>query len=457
MRVSRRVGGVLAVVLAFVSVSMGVGVLGATPGYAAPLGSNQQAVFDWFVSQGLPAVATAGLVGNLDYESGGVNPKASQCGSSEVAPPGGYCGVGIAQWTWGQNSGANRWQDLVGFAKIKGESGVTFGTTDPNSFPSLSVQAQFVWQELNTTHRPVLAQLRACSTRGPVLDAIKCATYAVQRGYEVPQNAADENPNPGCASPPNFCNRYADAVALYQTYAPPSEPLGLKLSGANASEVALSWYPSPGSSGYRVLRNGVPVASTTTTRYTDTGLRAGTSYTYTVAGTNSSGISVPSPALTAITAPAAPSLSASASALTYVGGAVTLFATAAGATAFNYSYASTSGALPIKGWLPKTWATGRARSVRLDVPPNSSTQPKTYAVTASATNSGGTSEPETIAITVRGKNPSKPIAKSVKDRVPSAGYASKTEGPSSRFVYQLTNGRFPLGQPATDPAPRGSR
>lgn len=65
----------------------------------------------------------------------------------------------------------------------------------------------------------------------------------------------------------------------------PTVPTGLQSTGSSASSVALSWTASTdnvGVSGYDVLRNGTAVATTTSASYTDTGLAADTSYTYSV-------------------------------------------------------------------------------------------------------------------------------------------------------------------------------
>lgn len=443
---------IVAMVLAFISVPT-VAVLDATPGSAAPLlGSNQQGAYDWFVGQGLPAAAAAGLVGNLDYESNGVNPDASQCGSNEEAPPQSYCGVGIAQWTWGQNSQSYRWEDLVGLARIEGDNTIGFGTTDPNSFPSLSVQEQFVWQELHTTDQATLGQIEGCATRQPISAAIQCATYAVQSGYEVPQNSTDENPNPGCVTPPGFCDRNADAEAIFQAYATPFTPSGLTVRGASSSAVTLSWQSSVASTGYEILRDGVVIGSTAGTTYTDTRVAPGTQYSYAVEGTNSNGVSTPSPAVAALTVPAQPSLSASASTLDALGGAVTVTAAAAGASSYNYAYASSPGARPIGTWKPgDVWTDAGSKAV-LVIPPNTSTRPETYAIWASATNSAGTSAATPwIGVKVGGRRPSRAVARPAKASRSAVDDASRRSSGSSVFGVQLAGGRWQWGQSSGSP------
>lgn len=80
---------------------------------------------------------------------------------------------------------------------------------------------------------------------------------------------------------------------------PPSVPAGVKATPGETT-VNLSWSASSDNvavSGYRVFRDGVSVATTPSTSFTDTGLKANTAYTYTVAAydaaQNTSGQSTP--------------------------------------------------------------------------------------------------------------------------------------------------------------------
>ena len=66
---------------------------------------------------------------------------------------------------------------------------------------------------------------------------------------------------------------------------PPTAPTSLASSSATASTATLTWTASTddvGVTGYDIYRNGTEVGSSTTTTYTDTGLTAGTTYSYTV-------------------------------------------------------------------------------------------------------------------------------------------------------------------------------
>ncbi|QMU78639.1 hypothetical protein GXW83_25970 [Streptacidiphilus sp. PB12-B1b] len=82
----------------------------------------------------------------------------------------------------------------------------------------------------------------------------------------------------------------------------PTTPTGLTVTGTTPTTASLSWSASGNSpTGYRILRNGAQVGTSTGTGYTDTGLTAGTSYSYTVESYNSAGTSAPSAAVTATT------------------------------------------------------------------------------------------------------------------------------------------------------------
>ncbi|PWU18888.1 MAG: hypothetical protein C5B49_06500 [Bdellovibrio sp.] len=96
---------------------------------------------------------------------------------------------------------------------------------------------------------------------------------------------------------------------------PPSIPTGLTATALSPTQAQLSWSPSTdnvGVTGYFVFRNGVQVATTTSTSYNDVGLSAATTYTYAVSAGDAAGnisaqstaVQVSTPALT----PGAPTL-----------------------------------------------------------------------------------------------------------------------------------------------------
>jgi chitodextrinase len=95
---------------------------------------------------------------------------------------------------------------------------------------------------------------------------------------------------------------------------PPSVPTGLSATAISSSQINLSWTASTdnvGVAGYQIFRNGTEIATEATTSYTDTGLTAATTYSYTLAAFDAAGnISGQSAAASATTAAAttAPSI-----------------------------------------------------------------------------------------------------------------------------------------------------
>ena len=72
----------------------------------------------------------------------------------------------------------------------------------------------------------------------------------------------------------------------------PAAPSGLSAGSITASSIVLSWTASSspvGVAGYNVFRSGTMVGTSTTASYTDTGLSASTSYSYTVSAYDSYG------------------------------------------------------------------------------------------------------------------------------------------------------------------------
>ncbi len=69
----------------------------------------------------------------------------------------------------------------------------------------------------------------------------------------------------------------------------PAAPTGLTATAASSSQINLSWTASAGATGYKVFRGGTEIASPSGTTYSDTGLAAGTLYTYTVVAVNTAG------------------------------------------------------------------------------------------------------------------------------------------------------------------------
>jgi parallel beta-helix repeat protein len=114
----------------------------------------------------------------------------------------------------------------------------------------------------------------------------------------------------------------------------PTAPTGLVAAVSDAT-VTLTWIASPGATGYTVLRNGTPLATSATTGYIDTAVTNGTAYTYTVTATGPGGAS---PASTGVTATPLPPVPAAPATVTAVAGDTTVtitWAASDGATSYR--------------------------------------------------------------------------------------------------------------------------
>jgi chitodextrinase len=115
-----------------------------------------------------------------------------------------------------------------------------------------------------------------------VWDSKNGANYALGTGISAVQGGVISTVNP-CTG--------LDAT-------PPSVPTGLTTSNLTSNSVTITWSAATdnvGVTGYQVLRDGVQIGSTASLSFTDTGLTAGATYSYTVraydAADNASSIS----------------------------------------------------------------------------------------------------------------------------------------------------------------------
>ena len=118
--------------------------------------TNDKAAFQYFVGKGLTNFQAAGIVGNLDQESG-VSPTAVQQGGP---------GRGIAQWSVG-----GRWDT------DSGDNAVAYASKQNQSVWSLSLQLDFIWYELTTYSGYGLSKLKATTN-------VTDATVVFQTDFE---------------------------------------------------------------------------------------------------------------------------------------------------------------------------------------------------------------------------------------------------------------------------------
>ena len=118
--------------------------------------TNDKAAFDYFLGKGLANYQAAGIVGNLDQESG-VDPTAVESGGP---------GRGIAQWSVGGRWDTDANDNATWYAGQQGQS-----------VDSLQLQLDFIWYELTTFSGYGLASLEASTD-------VTAATIAFQNDFE---------------------------------------------------------------------------------------------------------------------------------------------------------------------------------------------------------------------------------------------------------------------------------
>jgi hypothetical protein len=126
---------------------------------AAIIRSNEQTAFNYFVNKGMTKIRAAGVIGNLDQESG-MDPTIKQYGGGP--------GRGIAQWSVGGRWDTYAQDNVVWYAANK-DGGL--------SRWSLQAQLDFIWYELHTFSYYGFSDLHNATT-------IDQAVIAFQNGYE---------------------------------------------------------------------------------------------------------------------------------------------------------------------------------------------------------------------------------------------------------------------------------
>jgi hypothetical protein len=184
----------------------------SSPQGSAPQG-NGQAVFNYFVSQGLPPHQAAGIVGNLQGESGQlINPSAIDRGDGSD----GSDSIGIGQWN------GDRANALKAYAASQG-----------TPWNDLNTQMQFLHSELRGPESAAYSKLLAAQSPEEASQAML--------GYERPK---DWNV-PGAHS-----DRARYAAQAYSAYT------GVPYTGSAPSTGILNQSASAGSSGKPGVLNG---------------------------------------------------------------------------------------------------------------------------------------------------------------------------------------------------------
>lgn len=211
--------------------------------------------------------------------------------------------AGIFWWTWNvdpNRGGANdRGMDINNkpmaqvIADWYGRGG---GDTTPPSTPS------------GLTAQPLGTSSIALKWNAAT-DNVGVTGYRVYRnGTRITQTANTSHTDTGLAAGTQYSyrvsaidaagNESTQSAAVTTTTASPSDtqkpstPTGLTASTTSATEITVRWNASTdnvGVAGYRLYRNNLEVATVNTTTYKDSGLTAGTTYTYQVAAFDAAG------------------------------------------------------------------------------------------------------------------------------------------------------------------------
>ncbi len=173
----------------------------------------------------------------------------------------------------------------------------------------------------------------------------------------------------------------------------PSTPTGLTGAAAGSTGANLSWSASTdnvGVTAYILLRNGVQVATPSTTSFADTGLSAATTYSYTVAARDAAGNISPNSASVSVT------IADTTPPTTPTG----LTAAAVGSTAANLSWSASTDNVGVTGYIV------RRNGVQIATPATTTyadaglSAATTYSYTVAARDAAGNLSPDSTSVSV---------------------------------------------------------
>jgi chitodextrinase len=207
-------------------------------------------------------------------------------------------------------------------------------------------------------------------------------TSSTQYCYQV--QAVDADGNLSAKIPVSATSICATTLAAPDTTAPPV-PTNLSATAVSSSQINLSWAASGGDTiAYSILRGGVVVASAPGTTYSDTGLAAGSLYSYTVKSKDAAGnTSAASTQASATTQAGIPSAPTGVQAVAGNGQAVLSWNAVSGATSYTLYVASVPGVSKATG--------GGVADVTSPIPVTGLTNGTTYYFVVTAVNGSGES------------------------------------------------------------------
>ncbi|TMH89306.1 MAG: hypothetical protein E6H42_17510, partial [Betaproteobacteria bacterium] len=180
--------------------------------------------------------------------------------------------------------------------------------------------------------------------------------------------------------------------------APPSTPTGLTGMAAGPTTANLSWSASTdnvGVTAYFLLRNGVQVATPTTTSFADTGLSAATTYTYTVAARDAAGNISPNSTSVSVTT-ASVSVADTTPPTTPIG----LTAAVAGSSGANLSWSASTDNVGVTGYIVRRNGVQVATPVTTSFADTGLSAATTYSYTVAARDAAGNISPNSTSVSI---------------------------------------------------------
>src|SRR5437016_4786408 len=180
--------------------------------------------------------------------------------------------------------------------------------------------------------------------------------------------------------------------------APPSTPTGLTGMAAGPTTANLSWSASTdnvGVTAYFLLRNGVQVATPTTTSFADTGLSAATTYSYTVAARDAAGNISPNSTSVSVT-----TASVSVADMTPPTTPIGLTAAVSGSSGANLSWSASTDNVGVTGYTVRRNGVQVATPVTTSFADTGLSAATTYSYTVAARDAAGNISPNSTSVSI---------------------------------------------------------
>ena len=189
---------------------------------------------------------------------------------------------------------------------------------------------------------------------------------------------------------------------------PPSPPTGLTGAAAGSIGANLAWSASTdnvGVTGYIVRRDGAPIATPTATSYTDTGLSAGATYSYTVVARDAAGNISPNSASVSVTTGSAADTTPPSTPSGFT-------AAAAGSTGANLSWSASTDNVGVTGYIVRRNGVQVATPAATSFADTGLSAATTYSYTVAARDAAGNISSNSASVSVTTGNTPPPPSNS---------------------------------------------